>query len=173
MNKEELVTAVANKTKQSKKQTEAGIQATIEAISDALAKGDKVTLVGFGTFQVKERAAREGRNPRTGAVLKIAAKKSPSGSPSRRSAVTISMPSGLARVARTAAVWAKTSTSTARRFALPRAARCINVMASAAAVPSSSIEALATLRPVRSATIVWKFSSASSRPWLISGWYGV
>lgn len=78
MNKEELVSAVANKTKQSKKQTEAGIQATIEAISEALSKGDKVTLVGFGTFQVKERAAREGRNPRTGAVLKIGAKKSPS-----------------------------------------------------------------------------------------------
>jgi DNA-binding protein HU-beta len=78
MNKEELVSAVANKTKQSKKQTEAGIQATIDAISDALSKGDKVTLVGFGTFQVKERAAREGRNPRTGAVLKIAAKKAPS-----------------------------------------------------------------------------------------------
>ncbi|HEY9720527.1 MAG TPA: HU family DNA-binding protein [Oscillatoriaceae cyanobacterium] len=77
MNKEDLVSAVASKTKQSKKQTEAGIQATIEAISDALSKGDKVTLVGFGTFQVRERAAREGRNPRTGAVLKIPAKKSP------------------------------------------------------------------------------------------------
>ena len=77
MNKEDLVNAVANKTRLSKKQTEAGIQATIEAISDALSKGDKVTLVGFGTFQVRERAAREGRNPRTGAVLKIPAKKSP------------------------------------------------------------------------------------------------
>ena len=74
MNKEELVSAVSTKTKQSKKHVEAGIQATIEAISEALSKGDKVTLVGFGTFQVKERAAREGRNPRTGAVLKIAAK---------------------------------------------------------------------------------------------------
>ena len=77
MNKEDLVNAVANKTRLSKKQTEAGIQATIEAISDALSKGDKVTLVGFGTFQVRERAAREGRNPRTGAVLKIGAKKAP------------------------------------------------------------------------------------------------
>lgn len=77
MNKEELVNAVATKTKMSKKQTEAGIQATIDAISEALSKGDKVTLVGFGTFQVRERAAREGRNPRTGAVLKIPAKKSP------------------------------------------------------------------------------------------------
>lgn len=83
MNKEELVASVANKTKMSKKQTEAGIQATIDAISDALAKGDKVTLVGFGTFQVKERAAREGRNPRTGAVLKIAAKKSPAFTPGK------------------------------------------------------------------------------------------
>ena len=74
------------------------------------------------------------------------------------------MPNGLARVASTAAVWAKTSASTASRFALPRAARCINVMASAAAVPSSSIDAFAISRPVRSVTMVWKFSSASSRP---------
>ena len=59
------------------------------------------------------------------------------------------------------------------RAPFPRTARCISVIASAAAVPSSSIEALATSSPVRSATIVWKFSSASSRPWLISGWYGV
>ena len=52
-------------------------------------------------------------------------------------------------------------------------ARRTSVIASAAAVPSSSSEALEVFRPVRSATIVWKFSSASSRPWLISGWYGV
>ena len=77
MNKEELVNAVAAKTKLSKKETEATINATIDAVSAALSKGDKVTLVGFGTFQVRERAAREGRNPRTGAVLKIAAKKAP------------------------------------------------------------------------------------------------
>ena len=103
----------------------------------------------------------------------ITPKKSPSGRPARRSAVTISMPSGSARVARIAAVWRYTSASTASRFDGPRTARCISVIASAAAVPSSSIEALATSSPVRSATIVWKFSSASRRPWLISGWYGV
>jgi hypothetical protein len=56
---------------------------------------------------------------------------------------------------------------------LLRTARCISVMASAAAVPSSSMDAPATSSPVRSHTMVWKFSSASSRPWLISGWYGV
>jgi DNA-binding protein HU-beta len=77
VNKEELVNAVASKTKLSKKDTEATVNAMVQAVSDALAKGDKVTLVGFGTFQVKERAAREGRNPRTGAVLKIGAKKAP------------------------------------------------------------------------------------------------
>ena len=54
-----------------------------------------------------------------------------------------------------------------------RLARRARVIASAAAVPSSSIEAFAVASPVRSATMVWKFSSASSRPWLISGWYGV
>jgi DNA-binding protein HU-beta len=77
LNKEELVNAVAAKTKLSKKDTELTINATIDAITAALSKGDKVTLVGFGTFQVRERAAREGRNPRTGAVLKISAKKAP------------------------------------------------------------------------------------------------
>ena len=83
------------------------------------------------------------------------------------------MPNGAARVASTAAVCRYTSASTASRLDEPRAARCISVIASAAAVPSSSIDALATSSPVRSATMVWKFSSASSRPWLISGWYGV
>ena len=77
MNKEELVNAVATKTKASKKDTEATVNAMVTAITDALAKGDKVTLVGFGTFQVRERAAREGRNPRTGGVLKIPARKAP------------------------------------------------------------------------------------------------
>ena len=56
---------------------EATVNAMVTAISDALAKSDKVTLVGFGTFQVRERAAREGRNPRTGGVLKIPARKAP------------------------------------------------------------------------------------------------
>ncbi len=100
----------------------------------------------------------------------ITPKKSPSGRPSRRSAVTISMRSGSALVASTAAVWVNRSASTSSRCEVPRVARCINVMASAAAVPSSSIEALAISQPVRSAIMVWKFSRASSRPWLISGW---
>ena len=80
------------------------------------------------------------------------------------------MPSGAARVASTAAVCAYTSTSTASRWDLLLPARCISVIASAAAVPSSSIDALDTSRPVRSQTMVWKLSRASSRPWLISGW---
>lgn len=77
MNKESLVAAVAGKTKLSKKDTEATIEAAVAAIIGAMGKGDRVTLVGFGTFVVKQRAAREGRNPRTGAVLKIAARKAP------------------------------------------------------------------------------------------------
>ena len=87
--------------------------------------------------------------------------------------MTISIPNGTARVARIAAVAVNTSESTASRLEDPRQARCIRVIASAAAVPSSSIEALAISSAVRSETMVWKFSSASSRPWLISGWYGV
>ena len=77
MNKEQLVDAVATKSKQSKKNVAAVLDATVAGISAALSKGEKVTLVGFGTFLVRERKAREGRNPRTGAVLKIAARKSP------------------------------------------------------------------------------------------------
>lgn len=77
MNKEQLVEAVAKKTKMSKKDVTLFLNATLDAVAGALKKSDKVTLVGFGTFQVRERAAREGRNPRTGAVLKIGAKKAP------------------------------------------------------------------------------------------------
>lgn len=77
MNKEELIKQISTKAKVSQKEAGECLNATIEAISAALAKGDKITLVGFGTFQVRQRAAREGRNPRTGAVLKIPAKKSP------------------------------------------------------------------------------------------------
>ena len=77
MNKEELVKIVADKARMTQKDAHELIGTTIDVITHALSKGDKVTLVGFGTFQVRERAAREGRNPRTGAVLHIAAKKSP------------------------------------------------------------------------------------------------
>ena len=83
------------------------------------------------------------------------------------------MPSGSARVASTAWVWSSVSTSTRNRGLVERLARRSSVIASAAAVASSSREAPATGRPVRSATVVWKVSSASSLPWLISGWYGV
>ncbi|HEY9766294.1 MAG TPA: HU family DNA-binding protein [Chroococcales cyanobacterium] len=77
MNKEELIKQISTKAKVSQKEAGECLNATIDAISNALAKGDKITLVGFGTFQVRQRAAREGRNPRTGEVLKIPAKKSP------------------------------------------------------------------------------------------------
>lgn len=77
VNKEELVKLVADRTRMTQKDTQAMLMTTLEAIGHALSRGDRVTLVGFGTFQVRERAAREGRNPRTGAVLRIPAKKSP------------------------------------------------------------------------------------------------
>ncbi len=76
MNKSELVSAVAANGL-SKKDAEIAVNAVFGAISDALAKGDAVQLIGFGTFSVKERAAREGRNPRTGETVKIAASKVP------------------------------------------------------------------------------------------------
>ena len=76
MKKGELVAAVAANGL-TKKDAEAAINAVFGTIGDALAKGDSVQLIGFGTFGVKERAAREGRNPRTGEVVKIKASKVP------------------------------------------------------------------------------------------------
>ena len=74
MKKVELVEAVAEETGLTKADATKAIDATFKAISNALANGDKVPLVGFGTFDVSERAAREGRNPRTGETVKIAAR---------------------------------------------------------------------------------------------------
>lgn len=77
MNKTELVAAVAEKAGLKKKDAEAAVAAVLSTVADTLAKGEKVQLIGFGTFEVKERAAREGRNPLTGASIKIAASKRP------------------------------------------------------------------------------------------------
>lgn len=77
MNKTELVAAMAEQTNLSKKDAEAALKAFIDVVSEELKKGEKVQLVGFGTFEVSERAAREGRNPQTGETMKIAASKAP------------------------------------------------------------------------------------------------
>ncbi|MBQ7661096.1 MAG: HU family DNA-binding protein [Clostridia bacterium] len=77
MNKTELIEAIVKKTDLKKKDAEAALGALIESIEGALKKGDKVQLVGFGTFETKKRKAREGRNPRTGETIKIAACKYP------------------------------------------------------------------------------------------------
>ena len=77
MNKGELVAALAAKTELSKKDSEAALNGLIDVISDTIAKGDKVQLIGFGTFESKDRPARTARNPRTGAEVKIAASKAP------------------------------------------------------------------------------------------------
>ena len=77
MNKTELVAAMAEKAGLSKKDAEAALKAFTETVADEVKKGEKVQLVGFGTFEVSERAAREGRNPQTGATMKIAASKAP------------------------------------------------------------------------------------------------
>ena len=77
MNKAELVAAMAEQAGLSKKDAEAAVKALTEFVSDELKKGEKVQLVGFGTFEVSERAAREGRNPQSGEVMKIAASKAP------------------------------------------------------------------------------------------------
>lgn len=77
MNKTELVAAVAEKAGISKKDADAAVAAVVASVTDALAKGEKVQLIGFGTFEVKERAARTGRNPATGAEIKIPACKYP------------------------------------------------------------------------------------------------
>mgnify|MGYP000316410442 CR=1 FL=1 len=77
MNKTELIAAVAEKASISKKESEVVINAALETIIDSLKNDEKVQLVGFGTFETKTRAAREGRNPRTGKTIKIAASKYP------------------------------------------------------------------------------------------------
>lgn len=77
MNKTELIAAVAEKAELSKKDAEAAVTAAIDAITAALAEGEKVQLVGFGSFEVKSRAERTGRNPQTGEVIPIPASKAP------------------------------------------------------------------------------------------------
>ena len=77
MNKTELIAAVAEKAELSKKDAEIAVSAAIDVITDALRSGEKVQLVGFGTFEVSKRAAREGRNPQSGKVMQIAASKVP------------------------------------------------------------------------------------------------
>lgn len=77
MNKTELIAAVAENAALSKKDAEKAVNVIVDAIKGALADGDKVQLVGFGTFEVRERGARTGKNPRTGEAIKIAASKVP------------------------------------------------------------------------------------------------
>ena len=77
MNKTELIAAVAEKAEISKKDAEKAVKAFTDVVSEELVNGGKIQLVGFGTFEVSERPAREGRNPRTGETMTIAASKSP------------------------------------------------------------------------------------------------
>lgn len=77
MNRTELVAAMAEKSQLSKKDAESALKAFIDVVSEEMQKGEKIQLVGFGTFEVSERAAREGRDPQTGETMTIAASKSP------------------------------------------------------------------------------------------------
>ena len=77
MNKTELVAAIAEQTELSKKDAEKALKAFTDVVAEELKKGEKIQLVGFGTFEVSERAAREGRNPQTGKTMKIEACKAP------------------------------------------------------------------------------------------------
>jgi len=77
MNKSELITEVADRSGISKKETEITLNATLEAIADALRQGEKIQLVGFGVFEVKNRAARTGRNPKTKEPINIPASRTP------------------------------------------------------------------------------------------------
>jgi len=77
MNKTELVAAMAKETNLSKKDVEDVLKSFVDVVADELKKGGKIQLVGFGTFEVSERAAREGRNPQTGETMTIAASKAP------------------------------------------------------------------------------------------------
>ena len=83
MNKNEFVAAIAEKSGLTKKDAEAALIAYTEVVTDALKAGDSVQLIGFGTFEVRERAARQGRNPLTGATIEIAAAKVPAFKPGK------------------------------------------------------------------------------------------
>ena len=83
MNKGELVDAIAAKTKVSKKDVDAALTAVLEEIVAAVSTGDKVTLVGFGSFERRERQAREGRNPKTGEEMQIPATRIPAFAPGK------------------------------------------------------------------------------------------
>ena len=77
MNRAELVAKIAEKSELTKKDSEKALKAFVDVVTDELKKGRKIQLVGFGTFEVTERAAREGRNPQTGKTMKIEACKAP------------------------------------------------------------------------------------------------
>jgi len=77
MNKSDLIQAVAEKSGLTKKDSASAVDAVFDGIADSLAKGEKVQLIGFGTFEVRSRKAREGRNPATGEIMKIEASKAP------------------------------------------------------------------------------------------------
>ena len=83
MNKTELIAAVAEKAELSKKDAEAAVTATIDAITEALVREEKVQLVGFGSFEIKSRAERVGRNPKTKETIQIPASKAPCSRPAR------------------------------------------------------------------------------------------
>ena len=77
MNKSDLIAAIAAKTGETKKNAEATLNAFVDVVTETLVKGDKVQLVGFGSFEVRKRAARKGRNPQTKEEIKIPASKAP------------------------------------------------------------------------------------------------
>ena len=77
MNKSDLITAIATKTGETKKGAETTLNAFVETVTESLVKGEKVQLVGFGSFEVRKRAARKGRNPQTKEEIKIPASKAP------------------------------------------------------------------------------------------------
>ncbi len=83
MNKAELISAIAEQANLTKKDAELALSAVIDSIKEALVKGDKVSLIGFGTFEVRTRAAREGKNPSTGEKINIAACKVPAFKPGK------------------------------------------------------------------------------------------
>ena len=77
MNKQELITAIAEKAEMEKDNAKKALNAFIEVVGDELKKGEKIQIIGFGTFEVSERAAREGRNPQTGETMEIKASRNP------------------------------------------------------------------------------------------------
>lgn len=132
MNKGQLVEVISTKTGLTRSQAESALNTVIETITQTVKKGDNVTLIGFGTFSMTKRAARKGKNPRTGEAIKIAARKIPKFSPGQSFKNLVNGTSGAAKAA------APKAATASKAAAAPKAAAPKAAASKAAAAPKGA-----------------------------------